>query len=202
MKILPLYHNVFIETSLSRILKSISINTSFVVISTHQFGFEKEKNETHHADLINDLQNSRFGFAIQKARYTRYDKRNKVESRVEEESLFITNLDEKIALNIGIKYGQNTILYKDKEKFVLLNCEDGSVNDNFQMKLNVNVLDFDPSVLKMAFCQLIKSNKPKQSRYAIKAVEQIYEFRIPSWADSIRSIGTGKLAETRWIRYI
>jgi len=201
MKIMEILNNMVTESSYSRILQHIENNDTFAVISAFRGGNSGDENMKLHKQLKGDVRAKGYGFIEQKSGYSYSEPGTGEEGTVDEMSLFIPKISEKEALVLGRKYDQESIIFKDNKKFVLINCSTGGVDMTFKKSTGGKDVTFDPSVLKYAFSQLVRANKSQQGKYAFKADEvTVHEKVIPSRHESYLSMKTGKLAEARWIK--
>ena len=182
------------ESSLSRIWQHIKNNTSFGVISAFMSGLSLEENLKRHNSLKSDIKGLKLGFIEQRSGYT-YLKKDETEEQVEEMSFFVPNITYQQIINLGKKYNQETIIYKDNYRFDLIDCESGRVEMSFSKD---NTHTFNPEVLKYAWSQFLKSkNKNALKSNAFYTLEQY----IPSKADSLKNLKEGKvLAKVREIK--
>jgi hypothetical protein len=182
------------ESSHSRIIQHIENDKSFAVISAFEKDHSNSENLKAHEQLIADVRKLNLGYIEQSSGYT-YSNKAGESRRVEEMSLFIPEIDYKAALNLAIKYNQESFLFKSKDKgFVLIYARDGidSEGNHFKKeqiglkfkteKNKEGKITFNPEVLKYAYSALIKANnKP----YAF-VIESISEGTIPERSLSIK----------------
>lgn len=201
MKIMEILNEMVNESSYSRILQHIQNNDTFAVVSAFRGSNSDDENMKLHKQLKGDVRAKGYGFIEQKSGYSYSEPGTGEEGTVDEMSLFIPKISEKEALTLGRKYDQETIIFKDNKKFVLINCSTGGVDMTFKKSSDGRDITFDPSVLKYAFSQLVKANKSQRGKYAFKTDEvTLHEMQIPSRHESYLAMKTGKLAEARWIK--
>ncbi len=202
MKLTKIMNSILSESSLSRVWQHINNDKSFGVISAFRETNDDATNKNLHKSLIDDVKSLNLGYIQQKSGYT-YSSSDG-DGRVEEISLFIPNISLEDIIKLGKKYNQESILFKDATQFVLVDCNSKSIILNFSKKTSGkngnDFITFKPEVLKYAYSQLIKSNKNSKKPFAFTSIDEIYELRIPSRTDSYRMVGTGNLAEARWVR--
>jgi hypothetical protein len=182
---------VLSESSWSRIIQHIESDATFAVISAFTSANEdgkvtsKEENINNHSNLKKDVRALGYGYIEQDSGYT-YETKEKEENGegertlVREKSLFIPEINFEKAIALGLKYKQESILFKDGKKFALIYCRDGIDRDGnpykkydvgMTFKMNVSRIEkdgettskgqltFDPRVLKYAYSSLIRANK-------------------------------------------
>jgi hypothetical protein len=193
MKLKPLLK----ESSLSRVWGHIKGDRSFAVVSAFRGEFTPVENEHRHAELKKMVRGMGLGFIEQKSGYTYTSPDTGEEGRVEEKSVFIPNCNLKQALQLGKHFRQESVIYKDANRFDLIDTS-GSVIMRFSRKDEDGVITFDPSVLKYAYSQFIKGNQSAKSPYAFRALEEVYELCPPGMTAAYRAMGTGKLPEAVW----
>jgi len=183
------------ETGLSRIWQHIQSSKTFAVISAFRGSNTEEVNLERHNSLKNDVRSLGHGFIEQKSGYTYANPETGEEGNVDERSLFIPNISKEDAVALGKKYQQESILWKDADEFVILYVDSGKT-DAFNRGSGSD-LTFDPSAVKFAFSQFLKSknkNAIKKFAYVLK------ELSIPSREDAYKALKekTG-LPQTKWV---
>lgn len=187
-----------LESSLSRIWQHITNGDTFAVISAFRGMNTDSENLKLHNQLKSDVRGMGLGFIEQKSGYTYSNPDTGEDGTVDEMSLFIPKITLAQSVKLGRKYNQESILFKDNDRFVLIDCKSGSVDLTFKKATSDRPLTFQPDVLKYAFSQLNKGNKNNKIKYAFKT--EGYELKIPTRTESYKSIQTGKLSETKWIK--
>jgi hypothetical protein len=202
MKLTNIFESIIAESSISRVWQHINDGKTFAVISAFRGSNDPKENLNLHNKLKSDVRALGLGFIEQKSGYTYQNPDSGEEGTVDEMSLFIPNIDEKSALKLGKKYKQESILFKNQNQFILLNCDTGSVDMKFAKSTNGS-LTFKPDVLKYAFSQLIKGNKNSQKKYAFVAESiNVYELLPPNRTESILSMKSGELAKAKWVKIV
>jgi len=198
MKIIEILNKVITETSYSRILQHINNTDTFAVISAFRGSNSDRDNYDLHKQLMADVRSKGYGFIEQKSGYTYQEPGSAEEGTVDEMSLFIPKITEAEAMELGNKYGQESILFKDDTKFVLLNCKSGQADMTFKKG---RAITFDQAVLKYAFSQFVSANKNQRSKFAfVTEGVTLHEKVIPGRHESYLSQSSGKLAQARWVK--
>jgi hypothetical protein len=207
-KLTEIYKSVITEKSLSRVWQHIRNGDTFAVISAFRGTNADEQNLQLHRQLKSDISSMGLGFIEQKSGYTYDNPDTGEEGQVQEMSLFIPKMTLDQAMKIGKKYNQESIIYKDNERFDLVDVNGGNVIMQFSKgsdkrnDFENRPLTFNPDVLKYAYSEFNKSrNANAKKPYAFKVAE-VFELRIPSRTDSMRAISTGKLAESTWLKIL
>jgi len=152
--------NVIIERSLSRLWQHISNKDSkFSVISAYLNTNDPEKNKENHEELRNKLKKSGLGYVEMRSGYSY--KSNGEEKISYEKSFLIPNLSKESALKIAGDYGQESIIWKDKDKFVLLGSRDDVGVGNVLMVFNPTGKNFtfNKDIVKYAFSSLYRGKR-------------------------------------------
>jgi regulatory protein YycH of two-component signal transduction system YycFG len=181
------------ESSLQRIWQHITNpKTIFAVVSAYRGGMD---NESRHRQLAKDIRDKGFGYIEQKGGYTYEDPETGEEGTSEEKSYLIPNIPKKVAIDLALKYSQESILYKDFDGFFLIETATG----NIWMKFSTSdqSLTFDPAVVKKAYSQLIKTNANQRVKVAY-----IAEKIIPTRTEAYLSIKAEKLPQSRWVKVL
>jgi len=97
-----------------------------------------------------------------------------------EKSYFIPEISKRNAIKLGKKYKQESILWKDKNEFIMIGVDSevggGNVRMRFKM-LKDDSLTFNKSVVKTAFSALLKGSKKKVGRkFAFIEERRIMDF--------------------------
>lgn len=190
------------ESSLSRVWQHLTNSDTFAVISAFRGVNTKKQNLEYHNALKKDVRSAGYGFIEQKSGYT-YTNPDKDEGGVVEEmSLFIPNIKLDQALKLGKKYGQESILWKDEDKFVLINCDSKGTMATFSKTAGDKPLTFDPNTLKMAYSELVKGNKNSRKPYAFKMMGEVYELQVPTRLEAVIANKKNELPEAKWVRFL
>lgn len=164
-------------------LLSIDSQNDFGIIS----GWHQEKpfevNELSHQQLKTNLRNLGYGFIELNCTF----QLSNSEGPGDERTLFIPEVGLYELLLLGIRYGQAAVLFKDKQRFELLDTSVGRVLSSFSI---------DCSDLEAAYSKYLQF----RTTYDIIALtfEELY---IPTLADSLRKKQAGSgLATTKWVK--
>ena len=171
------------ESSISRIWQHINNKDSFAIMSAFRKEFSHEENIKRDKQLEQDIKMLGLGYIPQKGGYTYMDKNGEEEIQ-EEFSFFIPKISKENALNLGKKYNQETIVFKDEQEFSLLNSINGAVELSFSRGTNSDIT-FDKETLKNAYSSFMKSkNKNNLKKYAFS----LKEIQIPSMLKSLKNL--------------
>lgn len=198
------------ESSLSRIWQHINNGDTFAVISAYVSNLSEKENLERHEQLRKDIRSFRLGYIEQKSGYSYLDKSTGTEGIVQEKSFFIPEITLAVALGLGREYNQETIIFKNNDRFVLIRPDNKQVEMSFSKRTDMDKksdrpLTFDPEILKYAYSSLLKANKNNKAPYAFKVqdddveVQDIQEIVIPSKTESYLGMKKRTLAEAKWI---
>lgn len=172
-KVNEINKNVITESSLSRVWQYIENDKPFGVISPFRREYSFDENLKRYANLKNDVRSLGYGFIELKGGF-------KEEGVfVNELALFIPNITEKNIVDLGIKYEQYSVIFKDNSKFVEIGTNDfsgiGEIKNNFISKGWDKNISFDSDLTKEFFSSLAKgSHRDKKFLFNIKD-EELYE---------------------------
>jgi len=153
--------SMVLESSLSRIWGYIQSDKSFGIISPYRGYLSKNENLDRYNELKNIVYNDlKLGFIELKGGFKEGD------FWVHEKSLFIPNISKKDLLNLGEKYEQYSVIYKDENEFLEISTEKdkiGIIINNFIKKGFDKNLQIDSELTKNLFSQIAKgSNRDKK----------------------------------------
>jgi len=103
------------ESSLSRIMGHIKGERNFGVVSAFRGGLGKKENMERHAELKDAVRDMGYGFIEMRGGYKEEDG-----GFVNELSLFIPNVSKRDIMDLGTKYDQDSVIFKDKSQFSLI----------------------------------------------------------------------------------
>lgn len=155
MKIFEGFQHVY-ESSLSRIWKHIEGNKGFGVISPYRSDYSVKENEQRYRDLKSEIRSLGYGFIEMEGGF-------KEESGwVLEKSLFVPNIKRDDLVELGQKYEQFSVIYKDAKEFVEIGTNDfagiGVIQHNFiKQGWNKN-MNFDSELTQQFFSSLAKGS--------------------------------------------
>ncbi|MBC8383896.1 MAG: DUF3293 domain-containing protein [Candidatus Cloacimonetes bacterium] len=186
----------FIEESLSRVLQHITdSNRSFAVISAYLI--DDENNDLNHEELKKDIRKLNAGFIELDTGYTYKIKSSDDEKMANEKSYFIPGISKRNAIKLGKKYKQESILWKDKDEFIMLGISNtvgiGKTLMKFRMLKN-DALTYNKKIVKTAFSTLQKGSKNQVERKIV----MVNERRILDFPTSYLYQGEETVSE--WIR--
>jgi hypothetical protein len=168
------YLDIIYESSLSRIWQHIEKEgSSFGVISASRKMLSDEENKERFTELMKDVRKTGLGFVRLKGGYT------EDQGFVEEDSLFVPNINKKKLMNLGKKYDQETVIYKDKNEFIMIEPKTGKIVTNFLRGAGRKSLTFDKELFKDFFSSLAKgSHKGKRFLFTVKEEKEYNFFKV------------------------
>lgn len=190
-------YDLLIESSLSRVWQHIKNDKSFAVVSAFRGSNTDEQNLNNHKQLKNAVRQAGLGYIEQKSGYTYANPDTGEEGKVSEMSLFIPNCDLRTAISLGKQFRQETIIYKDNERFDLVDPETGATTMSFK-RGDGDTVTFDPETLKYAYSQFVKGNSASRVGYAFKSLEEVLELVPPSRTESMLAKKSNSLAKAKW----
>lgn len=142
-----------VESSLSRIIQHIETPSStFGQISAFRGEFSRGENENRHDQLKKDVRNKGLGFIEMSGGFKEED------GSVQELSLFVPNISKNDAIELGERYGQFSILWKDPDQFVEIgtnkNSGIGKIKNTF--KKTDKVIDLSSDAIKNFWSQIYR----------------------------------------------
>jgi len=158
-----------VESSLSRIIQHIeNPSSTFGQISASRGEFSKEENKQRHESLKKDVRQMGLGYIEMSGGFQEED------GNVQELSLFIPNISKKNAIELGQKYGQFSILWKDPTQFVEIGTNDasgvGSVKNSF--KKTGKTIDLSSDSIKNFWSQIYKGrHKDKKFLFVMEKLD-------------------------------
>jgi len=145
------------ESSLSRIFQHIEdADSSFGVISASRIEFSDKENAERYLELKKAVRKMGLGFIELKGGY------QEESGFTEESSLFIPGISRNQAVELGKKYDQYSVLYKDKDEFIEIgtnmNSGIGEILKRFIKSSGKSNYDFNVKILKDFFSSLLKGS--------------------------------------------
>ncbi len=145
------------ETKLSRIWRFIEEDKySFGVISAFRGEYNKEDNIQRHLELKSFLRQNGYGYIELKGGFKEEG------GFVEELSLFIPKIPKKLLIDLGIKYDQYSVIYKDATEFVEIgtnqNSGIGNIIRKFKIKSSDKNIVLDKDSVEDFFSSLMKGS--------------------------------------------
>lgn len=188
------------ESSLSRIWKHIEGDKSFGVISPFRKYYSEKENLERYSELKKIIRDKL------KLGYIELDGGFKEEGEwVHEKSLFIPNIKKEDLLNLGEKFDQYSVIYKDKNEFVEIGTNDFSVkgqilSDFIKKGWNKNI-QINSKLTKELFSKLIKgSHKDRKFLFNMKE-SYLLEVNPKSFNESYRENLSGR-SQKKFIRLV
>ena len=188
------------ESSLSRIWQHIEGDKSFGVISPFRKYYSKKENLERYNELKKIIRDKlRLG-------YIELDGGFKEEGEwVHEKSLFIPDIIKEDLIELGEKFDQYSVIYKDKNEFIEIGTNDFSVkgqilSDFIKKGWNKN-MQINSELTKELFSKLIKgSHKDRKFLFNLKE-SYLLEVNPKSFNESYTESVTGK-SQKKYIRLV
>jgi len=188
------------ESSLSRIWQHIEGDKSFGVISPFRKYYSKKENLERYNELKKIIRDKlRLG-------YIELDGGFKEEGEwVHEKSLFIPDIIKEDLIELGEKFDQYSVIYKDKNEFIEIGTNDFSVKgqilwDFIKKGWNKN-MQINSELTKELFSKLIKgSHKDRKFLFNLKE-SYLLEVNPKSFNESYTESVTGK-SQKKYIRLV
>lgn len=151
------FKEYIVESSLSRIIQHIEKNSNFGVISSFRGENTDKQNEESYKELVSLVRKMGYGYIALKGGY------QEEEGFVNEKSLFIPNISKEEMIDLGKKYGQHSVIVKDKGSFEMIGTNEdagiGTVIEKFDTTKGKNLsLDNGGEIFKQFFSQLVKGS--------------------------------------------
>jgi hypothetical protein len=164
------------ESSLSQIIKHITEPTStFAQISASRKQYSKKENEERHQQLKQDVRKLGFGFIEMAGGFEEED------GTVQEKSLFIPNMPKDIAVRLGEKYEQFSVIWKSPDEFIEIGTNKNSGINNVISrfkKTGRDVIDLNKDSVKNFWSQIYKgAHRNKKFLFVMERVD------VPWWAE-------------------
>ena len=141
---------------LSKVWQHIEHGGSFGVISPYRKEFSSSENEIRYSELKNQIRTLGYGYIELSSGFKEED------GWVNEKSLFIPNIKKKVLIDLGVKYNQFSVIYKDTNEFIEIGTDEnsgiGSIQNNFIQKGWNENLKFDSDLAKDFFSSLAKGS--------------------------------------------
>jgi hypothetical protein len=162
------------EAGLSRVWQHIEDpNRSFAVISPNKAMATPEENKNNYMALVHEVHDVRkLGYLPLESGYT-YQEGELAGKSFAESSILIPNISKEDALELGNQFGQETIIWKDRDEFSMLRCKDGSVDLSFKAQAGRDLLTFDEENVKHVFSKLVKGRASQRDKKFAFVVESL-----------------------------
>lgn len=139
--------NRLVESSLSSIHKYLdNPDASFGIISAFRGNLSKDENLARHKNLIATVRNNGLGYIQMAGGFVEDGK------EVVEYSLFVPKISMELLFDLGNKYDQFSVIYKNKDEFAEYR-PNGAVVQRWQGKMSL-----DPEKIKQYFSRLVKGS--------------------------------------------
>lgn len=198
MKLKSIAEKIIAESSFSRVWNHVNNSNTFAVISAFRGFNTPVENLKLNTNLKADVRKLGLGFVEQEGGYTYIEPSTGEETPASEErSLFIPEITFDQAIDLAKKYGQESMIFKDADKFVLYNPKTDKVVLDFAKD---RPLTFSPEAVKMAYSKFLRSkNTGAQGKYSFVVKELVVPTREEAYG-AIKN-GTG-FANARWMKII
>ncbi len=149
------------ESSLSSIWRYVEDpKKSFGVITSYREG--EEDNEGNFIELKSTVRSMGKGYIALAGGYEEIKKDGSV-VLVREPSLFVPKISKKDLIELGVKYDQDSVVYKDEREFKLISTSNrggtiGSTMLDFKKEAGRNNLELSKEALKSFFSMLLKGS--------------------------------------------
>ena len=157
------------EGSLSRVLMHVRKTKRFGVLSPFRKDNSNEVNNEKYKELVSIIRSMGYSFIALRGGYID-------DGYLPEKALFIPNIEKFDIIELGKKYNQHSILFKDEETFTMIgtNKDDGvcKILDIFKInRKNINIDDIG-NKFKDFFSQLVKGSH-RNKKFLFKMEEKI-----------------------------
>lgn len=168
------------ESSLSRIWKHIRSDKSFGVISPYRRDTPDE-NEQNYNELKHLIRVSKYGYIELIGGF------NEEGTIVKEKSIFIPKIGKDELIELGIKYDQYSVIYKDANEFIELYTAEGKnkvrIERVFQKSKEVGQekredLNFDPELMKQIFSRLAKGSHKNKKSFVLEEQNEMFLYEV------------------------
>lgn len=161
------------ESSLSRIWQHVENDKTFAAISAYRNGYSAEQNELRHTSMKALLKELKLGFIEMNGGYEETNE-DGTKITVSEKSLLIPNISAKQAIDIGVIYNQDSIIFKKEAEMYEVSTNErkgriGRALSNFSAQSGKGNLDMSTETLSFVFSSLTKgSHKDRKFAYSYK----------------------------------
>ena len=138
------------ESSLAKIYQRLKdSNGQFGVISGFRKTNTKEVNEENHKELRTYAKEHGFGYIELRGGFVENEN-----EKVIEKSLFLNGISEKELFQLANKYEQESVLFKNSDKFAEINPKDGTIIKSFDK----NSFTLDMKIIQDYYSRLLKGS--------------------------------------------
>lgn len=126
-----------ISFSLSRIYRFLTENNrDFCIVSAERGDYSSKENDIRTSNLQKDIRSLKLGFIKVKGGYTETLK-DGTQQDIIEDSFVIPSITKKDAINLGKKYEQETIFWKDNDLVAYIDCRSEIPTYKFKNDLSI-----------------------------------------------------------------
>ena len=155
--------NLF-ESSLAKVYQKVSYNKiSFGVVSSYRKKNNDIENKKLYKELKKNIREKGYGYIELTGGFEEED------GRVEEKSLIIHDIKKDELIELGNKYEQESVIFKDPNIFVEIDCRTSKPIRKFK-----NTLSLDVDILEDYFSRLLKgSHSEKSFKFILEEIDNI-----------------------------
>ncbi len=110
------------EASNSRLVQNLTDNSSFAIISASRSEYSKGENFERTTQLKRDVKNAGYGFNEFVGRWVEQNPESGANDASDENSLLIKGIGKNLAMKLGAKYEQSSIIYKEGKDSIVEIC--------------------------------------------------------------------------------
>lgn len=164
------------ESKIGRIWKIIEEKGyTFVVISSFDKNLKIKTNNENHEKMRKELRSMGYGYIELTSKWI-----NDIKETESEKSFFVTGMEKEDALNLGKKYNQYSVIWKDNNEFVEIKVLNGSVLKTYKKESGRNNL----SIGRTDLYSVMKRGSHRNKRWTFKEI--IEKHGIDSMNDAYR----------------
>ncbi len=163
------------ESALSRIRQYIEDDIKpFGTMSGARYDMDNKEKVKKQDELKKDVRDLGLGFIELRGGYEEVTKDGTAVVVTDEPSLFIPNIKQKDLVALGVKYDQDTVIYKDASNFVLISTNKrtgtsvGSVMTDFKKKVGRENFTF---IIQKLYSELLKGSH-RRRKFKFKEVDE------------------------------
>jgi hypothetical protein len=157
-----------LESSVSRIWQFVEDdNRSFGIMSSFTLLATPDENEKSFEILKKEIQSLGYGFVEFRGPY----------QEKPEKSLFIASIKENQLMDLGEKFSQDAVIYKDRNKFVMVGTNQdnyGQVIDTFKKSAGKDNIDLTKDAIKVFYSSIL-SGRHSDKKFVFKSEELAVE---------------------------
>lgn len=195
MNLKDVYNTILKESSLSRVWQLVQQDKyTFAIISASRGEFSPKENQSRTFELKKDVRKLGHGFIEMKGGYVETNAQTGEKVEVTEDSLLVVNISKEQAVELGSKFNQESILYKDPSGFEMISSkseDQGKTLMSFKKSAGKDNLALAKDAVAQYFSYL-KKGSHAGSKFAF-----VQEAEDWNWRKAILSEKKG--SEKKWI---